>query len=600
MKNYDKFLALGLSTILLASSFAGENPKLSDGLIGHWKLQGDCQDYSGKGNHGAGRNVSFADGPDGSARGAASFNGRDGWIEVPDNASLHLGTKDFSIGVWVKPEATMTNVFGDILSKFDGAKRRGINFHIAGSASGYSSMCDTRHVHFGIDDGYLSDWTDCGKPDPTNALITSLVVFEGQLYAGIAGADDPQNACRVYRWEGNGKWIDCGRLGNDPNHLTVQSLYVHRGKLYAGTGIWSRRRAWGAQRGKGFAPAAKPRVFVYEGGTKWRDLGQVGESTRVMCMASFNGELYLGLDKLGRNNAVPGKCFRYTGAGWIDCGSPDGENFENLLPFGGTLYGATHGSIFKYEGGKKWTCIGKMPFGVSQIHSIDAYRGLMYIGTWPQGYALRYDGGEKWAIDGRLGAPFKEGEREVNEINDLTVHNGKLYAGAIPHAEVYRYEDNAKWTLLKSLAHNTPYDSTIADTWYRVTVMASYRGILYAGTGSVYGMSEDRDPDGTLGRVYSIRAGQVVSHERDIGGGWTHLAAVRKGKALRLYVNGELSASCTASEDRIFDLTNAEPLKIGFGAQNYFTGAMSDLRLYGRALEADEVRQIREISSLHR
>ena len=122
--------------------------------------------------------------------------------------------------------------------------------------------------------------------------------------------------------------------------------------------------------------------------------------------------------------------------------------------------------------------------------------------------------------------------------------------------------------------------------------MASYQGILYAGTGSVYGMSEDRDPDGTLGRVYSIQAGQIVSHENDIGGDWTHLTAVRRGAKLLLYVNGSLSASCTAPNDRLFDLSNTEPLLIGFGAQNYFTGAMSDLRLYDRALSDGEVKQL--------
>ena len=64
----------------------------------------------------------------------------------------------------MKPEVPMRSVLADILSKFDGQERRGINFHLAGSSSACNSMCDTRHVHFGIDDGYLSDWEDRGKP----------------------------------------------------------------------------------------------------------------------------------------------------------------------------------------------------------------------------------------------------------------------------------------------------------------------------------------------------------------------------------------------------------------------------------------------------
>ncbi|MCC6126996.1 MAG: hypothetical protein IT426_18715 [Pirellulales bacterium] len=589
------FLTVALSANLFGLPLTAEDRStFSEGLLGHWKLLGDCRDYSEKGNHGTGKNVDFTEGPDGSARGAASFNGRDGYIEIPDAESLHLGKTDFSLAAWVKPETVMRGIFGDIVSKFDAAKRRGFNFHLAGSSSGYSSMCDARHVHFGIDDGYLGPWEDCGKPWASNTLISNLAVFEGQLYAGIADAEKPQDACRVFRYSGGKKWIDCGRLGDDPNHLTVQSLFVHRGKLYAGTGIWYWQQAWGNRAREGKPRAAKPRVFVYEGGTKWRDLGQVGEGTRLMCMGSFNGELYAGIDRFPdeRKKSVPGRCFKYDGEKWIDCGSPDTQNIENFLPFGGTLYCTTHGSVFRYEGGQKWTCIGNCPYEINQIHSFDVYRGRMHIGTWPQGYVLRYEGGEKWANTGRLGIP--PGDPEINEVNDLTIYNGKMFAGVIPKAELYRYEADGRWTLLQSLGHQPTLSRDDEASWCRLTAMASYQGKLFAGTGSCRGATEYQDPDGTLGRVYAIRAGQVVSHERDIGGGWTHLAVVRRGAELQLYVNGSLSASCSAPEGRIFDLTNAEPLSIGFGAQTYFTGAIADVRLYDRAINSEEIKQLQQ------
>jgi hypothetical protein len=561
-------------------------PTEPEGLVGHWKLQGDCKDYSGKGNHGTGRNVTFGEGADGSARGAAVLNGRDSSIEVPDAESLHLGTGDFSLSAWVKPEVPMRGILGDIVSKFDARRRRGINFHMAGSSSGYTSMCDARHVHFGIDDGYLGRWEDCGKPCGSNSLVTCLVVFEGQLYSGIADAKDPHDAAHVFRWAGGTQWIDCGRLGNDPNHLSVQSMIVHQGKLYAGTGIWDWVRARGDLPGK--PPAARPRVFVYEGGTKWRDLGQVGETSRVLCMASFQGDLYVGLDR----GPAPGKgkCFKYAGSEWVDCGVPDGSNMNSLLPLGGTLYGATHGSIFRYDRGQKWACIGDHPFGITQIHSLDVYRGRLHVGTWPQGYVLRYEGGKEWTITGRLGLPA--GGRECNEVNDLVVHNGRLYAGVIPKAEVYRYEADGQWTLLDSLAHRPDWDRDDWPTWCRLTAMASHQGRLFAGTGSCQGRACDVDPDATLGRVYAIRVGQIISHERDIGGGWTHLAVVRRRADLRLYVNGCLSACSAAPEGRVLDLSNSEPLLIGFGAQTYFSGAMADLRLYARALKAEDIVQI--------
>jgi hypothetical protein len=66
---------------------------------------------------------------------------------------------------------------------------------------------------------------------------------------------------------------------------------------------------------------------------------------------------------------------------------------------------------------------------------------------------------------------------------------------------------------------------------------------------------------------------------------------VRRGTELRLYVNGQLSSACQAPQDRIFDLSNSCPLRIGFGQQAHFAGAIADVRLYSRALEVDEVRQ---------
>jgi hypothetical protein len=410
----------------------------------------------------------------------------------------------------------------------------------------------------------------------------------------VPDAENPRDAAHVFRYAGGTKWIDCGRLGDDPNHLSVQSMIVHQGKLYAGTGIWDWERARGEQPGK--PAAAKPRLFVYEGGTKWRDLGQVGDTSRILSMASFKGELYIALDR-ARPPRV-GKCFKYAGTEWVYCGSPDGKNFENLLPLAGTLYGVTHGGIYRYEGGEKWECIAREPFGINQVHSLDVYGGQLHAGTWPQGYVLRYEGNNKWTIAGRMGLPVES--RECNEINDLTVYNGKLYAGVLPKGEAYRYESDGHWTLLASLGHRPDFVIDDWSKWCRLTAMASYGGKLFAGTGACRARSTDGDPDRSLGRVYAIQAGQVVSHERDIGGGWTHLVAVRRSGELQLFVNGQLSARSTAAENRSLDVSNSEPLTIGFGVQNYFTGAIADLRLYGRALSSDEVQNIQAKRTPHR
>lgn len=549
-------------------------------LIAHWPLAGDADDAAG-GHHGLANALKYTAGPDGKAGGAAVFDGRRSRIRVEDHADLRLGTGDFTCAAWIRCQTPMTNVFGDIVSKFDSVGRSGLNLHVAGSSPAYSAMSDQRHVHFGIDDGHVGSWEDFGKPEPSNSHVTALITWQGELYAGIADAAIPEKACRVFRYGGGQRWHDCGRLCADPYVLSVQSMLVHDGRLYAGSGNWD----WIKARGQvpGFTPS-KVHVYEYQGGTEWRDLGQVGEGYRVMCMGSFAGDLYAGMDK----GAGGGKVFRYTDSGWIDCGAPDGLNIEGLLPSAGSLYASTHGSVYQYEGDTTWTCIGKDPHGIDQIHCMTEVGGQLWIGTWPQGYVLRLETSGEWTIVGRLGIP--EGLYECNEVMDLRVYNGKLYAALIPKSQIWRYEADGQWTLMTCLASRANWLANDIDTWCRVTCLNAYDGRLCAATGSCLSRAEHLDAEDTLGRVHGFTAGQVCSYERDIGGDWTHIAAVREGKETRLYINGNLLSVSRAPTRMTFELTNTSPLFIGYGTQTYFAGAIADVRLYNGALSAQGIR----------
>lgn len=548
-------------------------------LLAHWPLRDDAKDVVGSA-HGTAHNVRFGDG-------AARFNGVDSRVDVADADALDVGEHDFSLAMWVRCQTPMASTLGDLLGKFDRAARRGINLHVSGSSPAYSAMSDTRHVHFGVDDGYLSEWKDHGKPCASNALIANLVAYEGELYCGIADAKEPQDRAHVFKLAKDGKWVDCGRLGNEPTHHSVMSMIVHDGKLYAGTGTWDWWESEGAI--KGLPPVARTRVFRYDGGTKWTDTGQIGNGTRVLCLSSFKGELYAGIDELGGGHA-----FRYDGKTWHDLGAPDGKNFECFLPLGGTLYASTHGNVYAYEGNQSWKPMGKKPYDINQIHSMQVFGGKVLLGTWPQGYILRHAGEDQWSIIGRLGLPEDKSHEPINEVMDLTVYNGKLYAAMIPHAEVYRYESDGKWTVLGSLARRADWDVKDVNSWVRVSSTAAYGGRLFIGTGSCRGRAADVDVDGgeSLGRVFSMQAGTVVSHEHDIGGAWTHIAALRRGRDVELYINGKLASSATLPEGKTFNLTNDAPLTIGSGAQNSFDGAIRDVRLYDGALDASAIRTL--------
>ena len=188
--------------------------------VAHWKFNGNSEDWSNQKNHGRAFGVNFgAAGRSGKPGTAAAFDGVESCIEVPDSASLHFGTGDFSIAAWIKlPEGGVDDVVGDLLSKFDDGARRGFNFYIKASSATYNSRGDINVPIFGIDDGKESPWEDCGKLWPSNMYVSSLTVFNGNLYGGIANALKDEEACHVFRYGGGTKWEDCGRVGDSPRH----------------------------------------------------------------------------------------------------------------------------------------------------------------------------------------------------------------------------------------------------------------------------------------------------------------------------------------------------------------------------------------------
>jgi hypothetical protein len=555
-------------------------------LIARWPLSGHARDVC-TGHIGVARNIKWTQGPNGADNTAARFNGRDSIIEIVDAPGLQLGGGEFSVSVWIKCARPMPGAFGDVLSKFDAERRCGLNLWVSGGSACYSALSDARHIHVGIDDGYTSGWQNCGRPGSGNPLVSCLTVYEGELYAGIADAITPAEACKVFRWDGKDQWIDCGRLGSDLSCLSVMSMIVHDGHLYAGTGIWDWGRAEAAR--DATPPKALTRVFRYEGGNEWRDLGPVGHGQRVLCLASFKSELYAGLDAGGGS-----ACFKLQGESWVQAGHlPDKNNFECLMPVGGELYGASHSAVYRYDGEEQWTSIGRQPFDITQIHAFQIAEGKLWVGTWPQGYVLRYEGEGQWTNTGQVGlAAGKPGVAMINEINALGVHNGKLYAGVLPKAQVYRYESDGHWSLLGSLASRADWNPEVLPSWMRVLTLTTHQGRLFACTGTCQARTEDIDPNFTAGRVLSCEAGIAASHEYDIGGEWTHVAAVRSKRDLKLYVNGKLAQSTPMPHHHHFHLGNAEPLRIGAGAQSSFDGAISDVCLFDAALGDSQIKQL--------
>ena len=518
------------------------------GLVGHWKLVGDCRDDSGQGNHGVNHGADLG-------AGDARFDGIDDFIEVPGTKALSLGKKDFSIAVWVHTEAELTDVLGDILSKYDPATRTGMTLSIINSAGVTSSQANYRNLSFGIDAGRAdAAWKDCGRPG--HALyVMALAVFDGRLYAGTY-EEGEKEAGHVYCYERGAAWIDCG---SPDKANAVGSLAVYQGRLYAGS---ARYNAEGSAlaRSRNWRPGG--RVYRFEGGKQWTDCGRLGEANEVIGMAVFGGKLYASpLYQDGKG------LYRYDGeTRWAYCGNP-GRRIQPLAVYNGNLYAGSYdyGRFVRYDGQAKWADLGQVP-DATQVYSFAVYQGTLYVCTWPNGSVFAYDPrGKRWMNAGRLG--------KEKEVMGVAVYNGKLYAGTLPLGAVFRFDGPNRWTLTGQL------DTTPDVVYRRVWSMAVYQGRLFAGTLP-------------SGRVFSWSAGACATCDRELAPGWRHVAAVKAGGSLKLYVDGRCAASSSPFDPAGYDLSVPSPLKIGFGQHDYFNGRMRDLRLYQRALADEEIRSL--------
>jgi len=332
------------------------------------------------------------------------------------------------------------------------------------------------------------------------------------------------------------------------------SMAVYEGKLMVGTACY---------RAKGSAlensPNTKPGGHVYElaGASEWKDRGRLPEANDVYGMAVYKGKLF------AIPMYTPG-VFRLEGeSSWVPCGTPGEQRSMSLAAWNGDLWVTGNGSagVLRYLGGSEWEFRGRQE-QENQVYALAAYGGELYVGSWPTGKVWRHTGGTAWDDCGQLGTE--------KEVMAMAVYAGKLYCGTLPLGQVYRYEADGSWSLLAQL------DSTPEVLYRRVWTMAVFDGQLFAGTLP-------------SGHVWRMRAGQVATLDRELPSGWHHLAAVRQGGLVRLYLDGKPVASVGEVGGPALDLSNELPLSIGSGPHDYFLGAMSDLRLYGRALTEAQV-----------
>jgi hypothetical protein len=539
---------------------------LETGLIGHWPFQQDVGDRSPSAldvqNIGV-RVVPAA--PGGPYPSAAQFDGIESHLVVPDHPALHLGTQGFSLALWIHTPDRNGDVIGDILSKFDPAERRGFGLSVVTNGGmTTTTQANYRNLHFGVDCGLTDEtWADHGRPGNATK-ITALHVSDDRLYAGTFEMGAQQTG-HLWLFDGGNQWLDLG--GSPDGSNAIPSIARLNGALYCSTG---RYYPFGSALGPVQNPSPGGRVYRVEGDGRWIDCGhpgtedatpeevvtegyETGKADDAMSLTVFDGELYVTSNH--RRGA-----FKYEGGQRWEYIGPD-ERILTFTAYRGALYALINGGpVYRYEGDGEWEHCGG-PAGSTQTYSAAIYRGDLHVGTWPEGEVFRYAGGQAWSKVSRVGY-----EREIMA---MALYNQKLYVGALPMANVYRMDGDA-FSLVGNL------DSTPTAYLRRVWSMAVYGGRLYGGTLP-------------SGHVLSLQAGAMATCDRALPPGWHHVAAVRTGDRLKLYLDGEPVARSALIRAVDYDLTQEQPLLIGSGAHSSYHGAMSDLRLYDRPLTPAEV-----------
>jgi len=479
--------------------------------------------------------------------------------DIPAAESPALGQGDFSLSMWARAGESGDHPAGDLISRYDPKARRGFHLTLNSNAGLASSQPNFRHLQFGIDDGRTSRWMDRGRPGKA-LLAFSMAVHEGDLYAGTCEPGKGESG-RVYRHAGGQAWIDCG-APDKANSVT--SMAVFAGKLHVGTGKY---RLAGSSLPESENTNPGGRIFRYEGGTRWVDCGTLPGAEAVGGMLEFRGRLHAS------SLYKPAGFFRHEGGDrWTSLPVPSGIDAKTglkvpkrVVPLAvheGRIHAGSYdgGHVYRFDE-TGWTDLGRLGEN-TQTYSFARHLGQLHVGTWPSGRVYRLEGSGKWEDAGRLG--------EELEVMGMSVHNGRLIAGTLPMGETHQYEGGTTWKKLARL------DFTPDVKYRRVWAMAEHDGQLFASTLP-------------SGKVFSFSAGRQAARGHELAPGWHHVAAVKKATRLELHVDGELAAQTPAFDSAGWILDSAAPLRLGAGANGPFDGELADVRIYKRALGANDI-----------
>ena len=135
--------------------------------------------------------------------------------------------------------------------------------------------------------------------------------------------------------------------------------------------------------------------------------------------------------------------------------------------------------------------------------------------------------------------------------------------------------------------------------WTRVTSLTQHDGLLFASIGSCTSAAADAPAD-IRGSVQAFGAGIVATTPRTLEPGRRHVAAVRRGSTLGVFVDGREAAF--ARGEMIGSVGTSAPLRVGEDESGRYAGTIDGFRVFDRALEPREIKtlQYEEVRDMKR
>ena len=448
------------------------------GLAGRWVFKTDASNSCGRHIKARSKAVVFGEKGPGEKMPAARFDGNSSVIEIEACPELRTGKNGFTLSAWIHAASSTEggDVAGDILSSFDPGTRRGFNLSVVTNGSVTSTtQANYRHIHFGIDQGRSSNFEDCGRPGEA-VFIKALASIEGQLYAGTFEIEREETG-HLYRYAGESNWEDLGAPPDKSN--SISSVARFDGALHVASGMYLPTGSWlGPPRNT--HPGGH--VYRIDGDGRWIDCGRPGKeysaadtvpigagngkADAASALTLYRGNLYC---TSGNQRGV----FVYEGEqNWRRIG-PD-SRIISLAVYRDSLYALANrgispehgGALYRYEGKSSWEFCGR-PGKATQIYGAAICAGSLYAGTWPDCEVQRYDGDKGWENLGRLGYEM--------EVMAMALYNGTIYAGSLPMANIWRYDGSAGFNFIGNVDNS---EVRLRRAWS----MAVHGGALHVGT----------------------------------------------------------------------------------------------------------------------